>query len=269
MKLILNKSTIFMCLFAITAANSASADHGQCCENSADRNYNGNRNYNQGHYSSDRMNQSGKNGAANQSYYSSDRMNQSDKNGAANQGYYSSDRMNQSDKSGTANQAKDATITDQELLPKVQDKIGSGIFTRGYENVKVQVMSGVVTLTGFVKSQDEKDKLEKEVRDMDGVKSLNSQVTIQNNNVSDKSDDKFAKDLFATPADEQLNKKIRDNVSRGWLWDSYQDVRLNTTNGAVSIEGTVDSLNDQQKLIDEIQKVEGVKSVKSNLRILK
>ncbi len=58
-------------------------------------------------------------------------------------------------------------------------------------------------------------------------------------------------------------------MSRGWLWDSYKDIRLNTTNGVVSIEGTVDSLNDQQKLIDEIQKVEGVKSVKSNLRIVK
>src|ERR1700722_12481839 len=30
----------------------------------------------------------------------------------------------------------------------------------------------------------------------------------------------FSQDTYATAADDQLNKKIRDKVSRGWLWNS-------------------------------------------------
>lgn len=75
----------------------------------------------------------------------------------------------------------------------------------------------------------------------------------------------FPQDTYATPADEELNKKIRDSVSRGWLWNSYKDVTLQTSNGIVTLAGTVKNQDDQQKLVSEILKVEGVKSVKSNL----
>lgn len=179
--------------------------------------------------------------------------------------------------------------SDEELTKKIQDKIGPGWFSRGYEGVNVQVNNGNVTLTGSVKSWDEKEKLDKEVRDMDGVRNLNSQVTIQEDNSHDNRenrgylsdskgyssdnkgyyskdrDNKFPQDTYASPMDEQLNKKIRDKVSRGWLWNSYKDVTLNTNNGIVTLEGSVGSPSDQEKLIGEIQKVDGVKSVRSNL----
>lgn len=77
----------------------------------------------------------------------------------------------------------------------------------------------------------------------------------------------FPQDRYKTSADEQLNKTIRDKVSKGWLWDSYKEVSLNTSDGVVTLEGTVDSVNDQKKLTNEIQKIDGVKSVKSDLTI--
>lgn len=120
--------------------------------------------------------------------------------------------------------------------------------------------------TGVVDKWDDKDKVEKEVRNIEGVRSLESHLSVREP-VSERNQQTFAQDTFATPADEQLNKKIRDNVSIGWLWNSYKDTALNTNNGVVTIVGVVDSPSDQQKLVTELQKIEGVKAVKSNLRI--
>ena len=79
----------------------------------------------------------------------------------------------------------------------------------------------------------------------------------------------FSHDTFVTPADEQLNKVIREKVSRGYLWDSYKEVILNTNNGVVTLAGTVADMADQEKLTKEIQKIDGVKEVKSNLTFSK
>lgn len=80
---------------------------------------------------------------------------------------------------------------------------------------------------------------------------------------------KYSQDTFATPSDQQLNKKIRDDVTDGWLWDSYKGVILNTSNGVVTLEGSVKDADEQRKLTDKISKIEGVKSVKSNLTFKK
>lgn len=157
-------------------------------------------------------------------------------------------------------------VQDQDLLKKINDKISSGWFRRGYDHVIVRVNNGVVTLQGSVKTRDDKEKVEKEVRNLEGVKSLNSSLTIEEPSSKEDRNRKF-RDTYKSPADDQLNKKIRDDVSKGWLWDSYKDITLNTSGAVVTLEGTVDSRSDEQKLITEIQKIEGVKAVKSNLRI--
>ncbi|MCE5318928.1 MAG: BON domain-containing protein [Parachlamydia sp.] len=159
------------------------------------------------------------------------------------------------------------TVSDQDLLNKVQDKVSSGWFSKGNKNINVQVNNGVVTLQGFVKTESEKDKIEREVRNIDGVSTLISKLTVQDARSGNASDKPYTQDTYATPADDQLNKKIRDKTSRGWLWNSYKEVILNTNNGSVTLTGMVDSAKDQQKLLKEIQKVEGVRSVQSRLTI--
>lgn len=164
----------------------------------------------------------------------------------------------------TANHA--VAPSDTELAKQIHDKISSGWFSTGYDQVKAKVNNGTVVLTGVVDKWDDKDKVEKEVRNIEGVRVLESHLSVREP-ASERNQQVFSQDTFATPADEQLNKKIRDNVSIGWLWNSYKDTALNTNNGVVTIVGVVDSPSDQQKLVTELQKIEGVKAVKSNLRI--
>jgi len=159
--------------------------------------------------------------------------------------------------------------SDRELAKKIHDKLSSGWFSEGYKQVNFQVNNGDVLLQGSVKTMADKDKVEKEIRDIKGVRSLNSRLNVVEQASKSTQQREFPKDMYRSSADDQLNQKIRDKVSRGWLWNSYKEVVLNTSDGVVTLEGTVGTTDDQQKLITEIQKVDGVKSVRSNLNIKK
>lgn len=157
--------------------------------------------------------------------------------------------------------ASGAMITDQELVQKIGDKVGPGWITNGYRNITIKSENGNVILMGAVNTPTDKECIEKSVRNIDGVKSLVSQIRIL------EVKNEFAQDTYATPADDQLNRKVRDHVSRGILWNSYQDVALNTVNGEITLSGSVCTLRDQHRLLSEIQKIEGVTGVNSNLII--
>jgi osmotically-inducible protein OsmY len=160
------------------------------------------------------------------------------------------------------------SVSDQELVKKIHDRLSSGLFSKGYNQINIEVNHGKVTLQGNVKTWDDKDKIEKEIRHLDGVKSLKSEIQVQDPD-SKEPTRAFPQDTYGTSEDDQLNKKIRDKVSKGILWDSYESVILNTSNGVVTLEGSVETIGDQQKLATEIQKIEGVKTVKSNLKVKK
>ncbi len=154
--------------------------------------------------------------------------------------------------------------SDQELQQRVQDKIGHGWFDKGYDQINIRVNNGIVTLDGVVRTEHDKDKIERNVRDMDGVKGLNSQITVKE---EAKQHRQFPQDSFSSKLDDQLNQKIRDSVSIGWFNVDYKSVSLHTSDGVVTVEGTVDSKKSEKHLLNGIQEVEGVKAVKSNLVI--
>ncbi len=81
---------------------------------------------------------------------------------------------------GNYNSNQNERISDQELLSKVRDKISSGWFSKGYDQVDVKVNDGNVTLAGTVKTLEEKEKVEKEVRNIKGVRNVNSQISVPN-----------------------------------------------------------------------------------------
>lgn len=79
----------------------------------------------------------------------------------------------------------------------------------------------------------------------------------------------FPQDKFATPSDQMLNTKIREEVSLGYFFNSYKSIALNTNNGVVTLNGTIKNAEEAQKLIAEIKKINGVKAVNSQLQFTK
>lgn len=161
---------------------------------------------------------------------------------------------------------------DAQLTKKIYNRIAQGWTSNQYEYVRAEVKNGIVKLTGSAKTESEKETLENFVRNMEGVKQLDSRLQVFDLR-ADRSDreraENFATDTFLSPADEQLNKKIRDQISKGWIWDKYKNVILKTSNGIVTLAGRVSTLDDEKKLVNEIQNIEGVKVVTNNLVVEK
>ncbi len=162
--------------------------------------------------------------------------------------------------------------SDQNLESKIYERVDAGRYSKSFERVTVEANKGVVTLSGSVKTQADKENVEREVRRVSGVKSVNSQLTVELTNFQTNSGAKqrdFTQDTFKTNADEELNKRIRLEAGSNGLWNKFPDVALNSSNGYVTLEGSVENIDDREILLNEIQKVEGVKTVKSNLKIQK
>lgn len=68
--------------------------------------------------------------------------------------------------------------TDQKLTKQIKDKLAGGFFSKGFDQVSVDVRDSNVTLSGSVPTAADKDKIEKEIRTMKGVRSLASQIKV-------------------------------------------------------------------------------------------
>lgn len=80
------------------------------------------------------------------------------------------------------------------------------------------------------------------------------------------SEKKYPQDSYSSEVDRQLNGKIREKIT-GWFTDNYKDIALNSNNGVVTVSGFVKSNDDINKLVNEIRKIDGVRSVNSNVQI--
>ena len=100
----------------------------------------------------------------------------------ANADYSNRNSRNYDENYANKSEKNESGNPDHDLAKKIKDKIGSGWFRKGYDDVQVQVRNGNVLLQGTVKSWEDKEKVEKEVNNIHGVKSINSQISIQNPN---------------------------------------------------------------------------------------
>lgn len=154
---------------------------------------------------------------------------------------------------------------DQVLSKRIRDRINSKWPPNQGNQVKIQVYNGNVTLQGSVPTWENKEAIETDVKNITGVRSLNNQIIVQSQSGTQPAP--LEHDISATTADEQLNQKIRSTLG-SQFWNQYPKVVLNTKNGMVTLDGSVRNINEQQKLVKEIQKVDGVKGVHSQLKIL-
>lgn len=213
-----------------------------------------------------------------QGYYQrDDRYNQYDQQNYRQQDSQLYDRdqpRNYNNPYGRSDNQKPAS--DQEVNKKIQDAIGSGWFSKGYQGVSFDVNNGNVTLRGTVDSQENRNKVEEAVRKIEGVRNVNNQITITRDNSNtnaysesqlQSSEKKYPQDRAASPQDRQLNAKIRDKLGSGWFSKGYETLVIRTNNGVVVISGSVDKIDDAQKIIDQLNEIEGIRAVNNQLRV--
>lgn len=170
---------------------------------------------------------------------------------------------------------------DQDIAKEVHNVL-SGWFTTNYPNVTFDVNNGVVSLSGTVDTAEDKAKIERDIRKIEGVREVQNNITVPSQKtamnyykssvaantgekVMNKTDKRYSQDFAATETDRKINSKIRDRLANKWFSKSFDTVIIRTTNGVVVITGTVDTNEDVNNISDEIKRVEGVKSVNNQL----
>lgn len=163
-------------------------------------------------------------------------------------------------------------LTDQEIAKDIHDALSSGWFTKGYQNVVFDINNGTVTLRGSVDTNEDKMKVEKTVRDVEGVRQVSNQIIVLKdktalNEPSTMNAKTHPQDFAATESDKQINNRIRDQLKGGWFSKGYETLVIRTTNGMVIITGSVDKFDDIEKINSEVKKINGVRSVNNQLSV--
>lgn len=191
-----------------------------------------------------------------------------------NQPYVRDQQRNTDRNSGSQNSSNQSMVSDQELNKKIQDALSSGWFSKGFQNVSAEVNNGNVTLRGSVDTLENKNKAEENVKNIDGVKQVNNQISIAKETPNAYSPSqlqdlakKYPQDVATSAQDRQLNAKIRDKLSNNWMSKNYETLVIKTANGIVIISGTVDKPEDVQDVNDQVKNVEGVQSVTNQLNV--
>lgn len=173
------------------------------------------------------------------------------------------------------------TIMDDEIAKNVHPIISGNWLSNGYPHVTFDVNNGTVNLRGIVDTKEEKEKIEHEVKKVEGVKAVNNQITIgmpaksvalnetnTRNGAATATIDSAPKDSAANDKDRLINTQIREKISK-WSPRGYETIVISTSNGAVTLRGSVEKVEDIQKISHDAKNVEGVKSVTNQIYVKK
>jgi osmotically-inducible protein OsmY len=67
--------------------------------------------------------------------------------------------------------------------------------------------------------------------------------------------------------DQEITKKIQDAIGPGVFSNGYSDVKFSINNGSVILKGSVDNLDDKNKVEESVKKIDGVKQVENQIRV--
>ncbi|MGD8205551.1 molecular chaperone OsmY [Pantoea sp. FN0305] len=124
-------------------------------------------------------------------------------------------------------------------------------------DISVETQKGVVTLSGFVSSQDQAEKAVALVKKVEGVKSVSDKLHVRDSEKQSVSG--YAGDAATTS--EIKAKLLADDIVPS------RNVKVETTNGVVQLSGTVEKQAQSERAESIAKAIEGVKSVKNDLTV--
>ncbi|MGC0891913.1 molecular chaperone OsmY [Pantoea agglomerans] len=124
-------------------------------------------------------------------------------------------------------------------------------------DISVKTHSGVVTLSGFVTSQDQAEKAVAVVQKIEGVKSVSDKLHVRDSKASSMKG--YAGDTATTS--EIKAKLLADDIVPS------RNVKVETTDGVVQLSGQVTNQAQSDRAESIAKAIEGVKSVKNDLTV--
>jgi hyperosmotically inducible periplasmic protein len=149
-----------------------------------------------------------------------------------------------------------AAIDDAVITTKVKSTFLGNDRLKG-SHIKVTTTNGVVTLRGSAPSADSKAAAEELARNVDGVKSIDDELTTAASNgpmhkAMAKTEREGSDSWITTKVKSEI---LADSISKGFV------VRVKTVNGVVMLHGTLPNQDAVEHVKGLAEKVKGVKSV--------
>jgi hyperosmotically inducible protein len=146
-------------------------------------------------------------------------------------------------------------VDDAALLTKVKSALVADPVADAGE-INVDVNRGVVKLAGFVDSSKEKEKAGQVARNVDGVKSVQNDITVQTKNES----------TGEVIDDSILTAKVKAALIESPDTKAHQ-INVETKDGVVQLSGFVDNATAKSAATNVAKSVTGVKDVKNELSV--
>lgn len=159
-----------------------------------------------------------------------------------------------------------ATVTDAAITTTVKAKLMT-TDGMGKSDVSVTTTNGVVTLNGAASSSKAKSAAEAVARQVEGVKSVDNNLTTPSNGMAA---DKVDKDVAKTKrvvSDSWITTKVKSEILASSLAKGF-DVSVKTTHGVVVLSGALATQDAIDHVKDIAGKVKGVKSVDASAIIV-
>lgn len=156
-------------------------------------------------------------------------------------------------KAGTDERSMGTMVDDSSISSKVKIELISAPDVKA-RKIDVDVLNGVVTLTGIVESESEVRRAEEIALGVEGVKSVTNYLSVGSRTMGQVIDDKIIvgrinKDLIAEPNMRSLNIDVDSN------------------NGVVTLTGIVTSKELKNRALEIARDTEGVVQVIDNLQV--
>ncbi len=174
-------------------------------------------------------------------------------------------------------------MSDATIQKNISDIMRTNWVTQGYK-VSFEVNEGKVTLHGSVGSAEDKAKIEEDVRKIPGVTSIDNEIkapdsekptvrTATSRNIAMNLNQKApsssyqnSQDTGTTETDRIINQKIRGKLNFSMSSpQAYSNITFRTSNGIVTVTGTVNNASDIRAIGDQIRSIEGVKGINNLL----
>ena len=156
-------------------------------------------------------------------------------------------------KAGTDERTMGTMVDDSTIASKVKINLISAADVKA-RNIDVDVVNGVVTLTGLVDSTAEVKRAGEIARSVKGVQSVTNLLTVGSRSVGQVINDEIIvgrinKDLIAEPNLKSLN------------------IDVDANNGVVTLTGILDNIKQKSRALEIADKTKGVVKVIDNLKV--
>ena len=134
-------------------------------------------------------------------------------------------------------------------------------------DINTDVKNGKVVLTGKVNSELDKELAEELVLSLDGVTDVDNSLTVLNHSDAENS----SKDMSDSAESDLTDAKISTVITTRFLFDSEvsgSNIDVDTDNGIVTLNGSVESEAEKQLAIEIAKNAEDVNEVVDKLSIM-